>query len=42
MAVPAAAGYPQHSGVTIPEIWSGKILTKFYASTVMAQLCNTD
>lgn len=42
MAVPAAAGYPQHSGVMIPEIWSGKILTKFYASTVMAQLCNTD
>ena len=42
MAIPSAAGYPQHSGVLIPEIWSGKLLTKFYATTVMAQLCNTD
>ena len=42
MAIPAASGYPQHSGVIIPEIWSGKILQKFYAACVMAQLCNTD
>lgn len=42
MAVPSAAGYPQHSGVLIPEVWSGKILAKFYATTVMAHICNTD
>lgn len=42
MAIPAAAGYPQHSGIIIPEIWSGKILTKFYSACVMAHICNTD
>lgn len=42
MAVSAAAGFPQQSGILIPEVWSGKLLTKFYAQCVMAQLCNTD
>ena len=42
MAVNAAAGYPQHSGVLIPEVWSKLVLKKFYASTFMAQVCNTD
>lgn len=42
MAVSAAAGYPQASGVLIPEIWSGKLLTKFYASSVFPAICNTD
>jgi hypothetical protein len=42
MAVSAAAGFPQQSGILIPEVWSGKLLTKFYAACVMAQMCNTD
>jgi hypothetical protein len=42
MSINAAAGYPQASGVLIPEIWSGKLLTKFYQSTPFAAICNTD
>lgn len=42
MSIPAAAGFPQQSGILIPEVWSGKILVKFYAACVMAQVCNTD
>ena len=26
----------------IPEIWSGKLVEKFYASTVLAAISNTD
>jgi small nuclear ribonucleoprotein (snRNP)-like protein len=33
---------PAYSGVFIPEIWSGKIIEKFYASTVLAAISNTD
>ena len=33
----AAAG-----GVFIPEIWSGKLIEKFYAATVLAAIANTD
>jgi hypothetical protein len=39
---PTAAGVPSHSGSYIPEIWSGKLLTKFYKSTVFAAISNTD
>lgn len=42
MAVTAAAGTPQYSGTFIPEIWSGKLLVKFYAATVLAAISNTD
>lgn len=42
MAISAAAGYPQASGVLIPEIWSGKLLTKFYTASVFPAICNTD
>lgn len=42
MALQSAAGVPQLSGILIPEVWSGKLLTKFYAATVMAAMCNTD
>jgi len=38
MAYATAAGHPQHSGVLIPEIWAGMALTKFYATTVFAQI----
>lgn len=40
--ITAAAGTPQYSGTFIPEIWSGKLLVKFYAATVCAAICNTD
>ena len=40
--ISAAAGTPQYSGNFIPEIWSGKLLVKFYAATVAAAICNTD
>lgn len=42
MGVAAATGYPQNSGILIPEVWSGKLLTKFYSSTVVAAISNTD
>jgi len=42
MAIDAAAGTPQYSGNFIPEIWSGKLLVKFYAATVLAAISNTD
>lgn len=33
---------PAYSGVFIPEIWSGKLIKKFYDSTVLAAIANTD
>jgi hypothetical protein len=38
----SAPGVPQNSGILIPEVWSGKLLTKFYAATTMAAIANTD
>lgn len=37
-----APGTPQYSGNFIPEIWSSKLLVKFYAACVQAAICNTD
>jgi hypothetical protein len=33
---------PAYSGTFIPEIWSGKLIEKFYASTVLTAISNTD
>lgn len=33
---------PAYSGVFIPEIWSGKLIEKFYDTTVLAAIANTD
>lgn len=33
---------PAYSGTFIPEIWSGKLIQKFYAATVIAAIANTD
>ncbi|HLZ24576.1 MAG TPA: hypothetical protein VKQ30_20870 [Ktedonobacterales bacterium] len=33
---------PAYSGTFIPEIWSGKLIEKFYASTVLSVISNTD
>jgi len=37
-----AAGYPNYSDNFIPQIWSGKLLQKFYTATVFATIANTD
>lgn len=42
MPLGTAAGYPQHSGVLIPEIWAGKALIKFYTATVFGAIANTN
>jgi hypothetical protein len=42
MAVSSAPGHPAYSGTFIPEIWSGKLLIKFYEATVIAAITNTD
>lgn len=33
---------PTYTGTFIPEIWSGKMLEKFYDATVLAAIANTD
>lgn len=33
---------PAYAGIFIPEIWSGKLLEKFYAATVLNAIANTD
>lgn len=33
---------PAYSGIFIPEIWSGKLIEKFYAATVLGAIANTD
>src|SRR5271166_5708777 len=33
---------PDYSGVFIPQIWSGKLVEKFYKATVLAAISNTD
>lgn len=39
---PKVAGQPQYSGVFIPEIWSTKMIEKYYDSTVLSQISNTN
>jgi N4-gp56 family major capsid protein len=36
------AGVDGYTGKFIPEIWSGKMAVKFYASTCLNEICNTD
>ena len=33
---------PAYSGTFIPEIWSGKLIEKFYSATVLGAIANTD
>ena len=42
MAFPGAAGAVNYSGTFIPEIWSGKLVENFYASSVITAITNTD
>jgi hypothetical protein len=38
----SAAPSPAYSGTFIPEIWSSKLIDKFYDATVLAAIANTD
>ncbi len=42
MAYPTAAGSVSYSGTFIPEIWSPKLVEKFYDASVLAAISNTD
>ena len=42
MAYPVSPGYPSASGVFIPEIWSGKLIEKYYDASILPQISNTD
>ena len=46
MSVGRAAGHPDYTSAGtskfIPEIWSGKLLDKFYTATVYSEIANTD
>lgn len=45
MAYPIAAGSvvtPAYSGTFIPQIWSSKLVAKYYDATVLAAISNTD
>jgi hypothetical protein len=42
MAYPASPGQPAYSGVFIPEIWSTKMIEKYYDGTVLSAISNTD
>lgn len=42
MSYPAAPGQPNFSGTFIPEIWSGKLISRFYDMTVLSAISNTD
>lgn len=39
---PAIGAGGSYSGTFIPEIWSGKLLEKFYDATILAAISNTD
>lgn len=42
MTYPVDTGIPTHAGTMIPELWSPKILVKFYETTVFGAIANTD
>lgn len=42
MPFPVDGATPQLSGVTIPTIWAGKLLVKFYEASVVPAISNTD
>lgn len=42
MAYPVAGGSVSYSGTFIPEIWSSKLIEKFYDATVLSAISNTD
>jgi hypothetical protein len=41
MGVSVAPGHNAFSGIYIPEVWSGRLLEKFYKATVFGEIANT-
>ncbi len=39
---PVASGFPEQSGIMIPEVWSRKVLAKFYQATWLSEITNND
>lgn len=42
MSYPTAPGQPNYSGTFIPEIWSTKMIEKYYDGTMLSSISNTD
>jgi hypothetical protein len=42
MAYPRVPGQPNYSGTFIPEVWSAKLIDKYYDGTVLTDISNTD
>lgn len=42
MPYPRVPGQPNYSGTFIPEIWSAKLIDKYYDGTVLTSISNTD
>ena len=42
MPFPVDGATPQLSGITIPTVWSGKLLIKFYEASVIPAIANTE
>jgi len=42
MAYPRVPGQPNYSGTFIPEVWSAKLIDKYYDGTVLTSISNTD
>lgn len=42
MAIPAASGYPQYSGNLIHPKFSSKLISRFYCSSVFADISTTE
>jgi hypothetical protein len=40
-ASPVHGPHPTYSGVFIPEVWSTKVIEKYYDGTVLSQISNT-
>jgi hypothetical protein len=42
MTFPAQAGQPTYTGIMIPEIWSTKLIEKYYDTTILSKISNTN
>ncbi len=42
MAYPTVAGVPNYSGTFLPEVWSSKLIEKYYDNTVLSAISNTN
>lgn len=42
MAYPTAVGFPNHSGIYIPELYAKKVLIEFYAASIFMEIATTE